>query len=112
VNAVKINYVEIGARIAARRKELFLTQEKLTEKIDMSINQLSNIENSHSVPTVETIIKLSEALKVTPDYFLLGLGKNIDKKATAAIAQKALLCTKKQQKLISEFITLLISENY
>jgi transcriptional regulator with XRE-family HTH domain len=110
VSAVKINYSEIGARIAARRKELFLTQEKLTEKIGMSVNQLSNIENSHSVPTVETIIKLSEALKVTPDYFLLGLGKDVDEKSI--IAQKAMLCTKKQLKLISVFISLLINENY
>jgi len=109
---MKINYIEIGARIAARRKELHLTQEKLTEKIDMSINQLSNIENSHSMPTVETIIKLCEALQVTPDYFLLGLGKNIHKKSISAIAQKAMLCTPKQQKLISEFISLLINENY
>ncbi|MCL2387322.1 MAG: helix-turn-helix domain-containing protein [Defluviitaleaceae bacterium] len=109
---MKISYIEIGARIAARRKELHMTQEKLTEKIGMSVNQLSNIENSHSVPTVETIIKLSEALCVTPDYFLLGLAKNVDKKSITAITQKAMLCTPKQQKLIGEFISLLINENY
>ena len=109
---MKIDYSEIGARIAARRKELHLTQEKLTDKVDMSINQLSNIENSHSMPTIETIIKLSEALKVTPDYFLLGLQKRTDKKLVDAIAQKVMLCSKKQQKLVNEFVSLLIKENY
>ena len=109
---MKMGFTEIGARIAARRKELHMTQEKLTDKIGMSLNQLSNIENSHSVPTVETILKLSEALKVTPDYFLLGISKSANDTDTESIAQKARLCTKKQQKLISEFISLLIKENY
>ena len=109
---MKAGFLEIGARIAARRKELHMTQEKLTDKIGMSLNQLSNIENSHSVPTVETIMKLSEALKVTPDYFLLGINKSIDDHEAASIAQKAMLCTKKQQKLVSEFISLLVRENY
>lgn len=109
---MKKGFLEIGARIAARRKELHMTQEKLTDKVGMSLNQLSNIENSHSVPTVETILKLSDALKVTPDYFLLGLNKGAHDKDSESIAQKAMLCTKKQQKLVSEFISLLIRENY
>ncbi|MCL2204548.1 MAG: helix-turn-helix domain-containing protein [Defluviitaleaceae bacterium] len=111
---MKITYFEIGARIAARRKELHMTQEKLTEKIDMSINQLSNLENSHSLPTIETLMKLCEALRVTPDYFLLGVshGKNTENQHISAITQKALLCTEKQQGLINAFISLLIAENY
>ncbi|MCL2188846.1 MAG: helix-turn-helix domain-containing protein [Defluviitaleaceae bacterium] len=111
---MKLNYIEIGARISSRRKELHMTQEKLTEKINMSINQLSNIENSHSLPTIETLMKLCEALRVTPDYFLLGVshGKSTEASSINAITQKALLCTEKQQGLINAFISLLIAENY
>ena len=109
---MKIDYIEIGARIAARRKELYMTQEKLTEKVGMSVNQLSNIENSHSMPTVETLLKISDALGATPDYFLLGIGRDSERIKSASIAQKAMLCTEKQQKLVGEFITLLIKENY
>lgn len=107
-----IDYTEIGQRIAARRKELNLTQEALTDSTGISTNQLSNIENNRSVPTVETIMKLSEVLKVTPDYFLLGILKSVDGEPIQAIAQKSLLCNEKQQKLIYEFISLLIRENY
>jgi len=57
-------------------------------------------------------LKLSEALKVTPDYFLLGIVKNVNEMPVSDIAQKALLCTDKQQKLVSEFISLLVKENY
>ena len=106
------NYYEIGKRIVTRRKELSLTQEAVTNLTNISTNQLSNLENNRSVPTVETIIKLSAALKVTPDYFLLGIIKSTDNESGADIAQKALLCTEKQKKLVSDFISLLIKENY
>ena len=109
---MEINYNDIGNRIAARRKELNLTQEAVTNLTNISTNQLSNLENNRSVPTVETILKLSEAFKVTPDYFLLGIVKSMDEKPVADIAQKALLCTDKQKRLILEFISLLIKENY
>lgn len=109
---MNINYNEIGNRIAARRKELGLTQENITNLTNISTNQLSNLENNHSIPTVETILKLSEVMKVTPDYFLLGIVKNVNEIPVSHIAQKALLCTDKQKKLVSEFISLLIKENY
>ncbi|MCL2013531.1 MAG: helix-turn-helix domain-containing protein [Oscillospiraceae bacterium] len=109
---MKIRYHEIGDRIAARRKELRFTQEAVTNLTNISINQLSNLENNRSVPTVETILKLSEALKVTPDYFLLGIVKSMDDAPVADIAQKSLLCTDKQKQLVLEFIALLIKENY
>ena len=109
---MEINYNEIGKRIFTRRKQLNLTQEAITNLSGIRTNQLSNLENNHSVPTVETILKLSETLKVTPDYFLLGISKSIDDVPIADIAQKALLCTEKQKRIISEFISLLIKENY
>ena len=109
---MQINYNEIGFRIAERRKELGLTQEAVMGIANISINQLSLIENNHSVPTIETILKLCEAFKVTPDYFLLGIVKDVDNKSTKAISQKALLCTEKQKKLVYEFISLLVKENY
>jgi transcriptional regulator with XRE-family HTH domain len=107
-----IDYNKIGERGAARRKELQMTQEMVTNLTDISTNQLSNIENNHSVPTIETIMKLCGALKVTPDYFLLGIAKETDSDPVKAISQKALLCTEKQQRLVYEFISLLIKENY
>ena len=109
---MKNNYSEIGKRIAARRKELNLTQEALTNLTDISVNQLSNLENNHSVPTVDTIIKLSDALRVTPDYFLLGVKKDTYGTSVDAIVNKSLLCTERQRKLIYEFISLLIKEKH
>ena len=58
------------------------------------------------------LLRLSEALKVTPDYFLLEIVKSMDEAPVADIAQKALLCTDKQKRLVAEFISLLIRDNY
>ena len=109
---MRIDYSEIGTRVYARRKELNLTQETLTNLTDISTNQISNIENNRSVPTIETILKLCSALNVTPDYFLLVIVKNTDREIYNAISQKALLCTRKQQELVYEFMSLLIKNNY
>ena len=109
---MKTNYKEIGNRIANRRRELSLTQETVTNMTNISTNQLSNLENNRCVPTVETILKLSEALGVTPDYFLLGIMKTMNEEPVADIARKALLCTDKQKRLVSEFMDLLVKENY
>ena len=111
---MNINYNEIGKRVSARRKELNFTQEVLAEMTDMSINQISNIENNKSVPSIETMLKFCEALKATPDYFLLGINKgyNVGEVIASATYQKIMLCTEKQRKIINDIITLVIKENY
>ena len=108
---LEIDYSEIGGRVLSRRKELKLTQEDLSKLTEISINQISNIENGHSVPTVDTIVKLSRALKTTPDYFLLGAAKSIDGATINRIAEKAMLGNDKQQNLIYEIISVLLKED-
>ena len=108
---MKIDNSEIGGRVLSRRKELRLTQEGLSELSGISKNQISNIENGHSTPTADSIVKLSKALEVTPDYFLLGAAKSIDGAAINRIAEKAKLVSDKQQNLIYEFITMLLKED-
>ena len=107
-----IEYNEIGKRIALRRKELNMTQETLTNLTDISTNQISNIENSRCIPTIETLLKLCDALDTTPNHLLLGAVKYADQSMISAISQTAMLCTEKHQKLIYDFISLLVNENY
>lgn len=67
-----IDYKEIGKRMAARRKELGLKQYQLCEMIDVNYKYVSNLETGRSAPSLEVIMRLCEALNVTPDYLLLG----------------------------------------
>lgn len=61
-----------GERLKARRSALGLTLAELGEATGMHLNGISKIENGlNPNPTWETIVKLCEALDVTPDYFYL-----------------------------------------
>lgn len=63
---------KIGARIARRRKELNLTQEQVAERMNASIQMLSNIERGKKAIKIENLLKLCSILKTSTDYLLTG----------------------------------------
>lgn len=69
---MKLDYSEIGKRIAQRRKELGLRQVQVCERAGINDKYLSCIERSTSIPSLEVIMKLALALDTTPDDFLIG----------------------------------------
>ena len=76
----KINYKEIGNRIRQRRRELKLTQEKLSEILEISPTYISEIERGTGISSLATITKLSKVLKLDLDYLVFGISDtNIDK---------------------------------
>ncbi len=54
----------IGARIKEIRNKKGLTQEQLSEKMEINPKYLSSIERGCENPTLNTLIKLSESLGV------------------------------------------------
>ncbi len=54
----------LGLRIKAIRKQKGLTQDKLAELIDRSTDAVSNLERGVSLPSFETLDRLSEKLEV------------------------------------------------
>jgi len=54
----------VGLRIKELRKSKGLSQEKLAEKVETSPNYLSRIERGTENPTLDMLIKLSNALDV------------------------------------------------
>lgn len=65
-----MNLSYLGERIRTRRKELGITIEQLAEKIDIGYNHLSNIERGKKTPSLETLIKIVNALDTTADIIL------------------------------------------
>lgn len=63
---------EMGERIAKRRKSLKFTQEFLAEKMNVSVQMISNLELGKKAIRPENLIKLSTALSVSTDYILTG----------------------------------------
>ena len=71
-----LDYVKIGNRIKIKRKEQKLTQEKLSEIIDVSPSYISEIERGTSISSLSTISKIAETLNTSLDYLVFGVTKN------------------------------------
>ena len=48
----------IGSRIMQRRKEKHIKQSEIAEMLNVSENQISNIENGKSFPRLQNFLKL------------------------------------------------------
>ncbi len=69
----ELNYKEIGKRIKIRRKEANLTQEKLSEIIDVSPSYISEIERGSSICSLATITNIADTINASLDYLVFGL---------------------------------------
>jgi transcriptional regulator with XRE-family HTH domain len=61
-----------GQRIQRLRTARGLTQDDLAKRISVSKSFLSEIENDHSIPGGEIVLRLADALGTTTDYVLRG----------------------------------------
>lgn len=102
-------YQEMGERIKIRRKELKMKQSELAEKLEISNNHMSSIENGRQKPSMDSFIRICTCLNVTPDFLLLGSmhAYNIP----LDITDKLRLCTQADIELAKEFIELLVKRN-
>lgn len=64
--------IEVGKRIAKRRKELGIKQNALAAKLNYNKNHLSGIEHGRISPSMDLFVALCKELDVTPDYLLEG----------------------------------------
>lgn len=77
---VTVNYEDVGNKIRERRNFLKVTQENLANDINISASFISDIENGRRKMSLETMIKISIALKTSLDYFVLDNVKDIKTK--------------------------------
>jgi len=105
-----IDYRLLGQRLAKIRKQRKLTQERLAEMTDLANNYISNIENGRSIPSLETLAKLCEALDVTPNEFLMGTVHDSETYCEQEIMDDYKKCTAHERRLVQKFIAMLIDE--
>ena len=61
--------VEMGERLAERRKQLGIRQSDLASKVGLSIQSISYAENGAKSLKPQNIVKLCEALDISADFF-------------------------------------------
>ena len=95
---MKLDYKEIGRRIAHRRKQLGLKQATVEEMADIGEKYLSCIERATSTPSTEV------ALDTTPDEFLVGTVRQQDE-AWRDVAELLRPLSPDQLSLAQSFLT-------
>lgn len=60
----------IGKNIRKYRVAKKLSQERLAEKVDLSVNYIGDIERGEKTPSLETFIAIANALEVSADMLL------------------------------------------
>lgn len=104
----KVDLSAIGERIQNQRLALGYTQQDVYEKLDISQNHYSRIENGHAGMSFDILLLLSEILDVSTDYILtgkIGAEDNIE----FLEQYKQLSC--KQRQYINEHMKLFLKSN-
>lgn len=63
---------EMGIRIKAAREKVGYTQEKFAEKIDRSVQYISDLERGKVGLSTQTLMSICNALYVSSDFILFG----------------------------------------
>lgn len=64
--------VAVGNRVREHRVAMRLTQEKVADKLDMSLRTVTDIERGVVGMSIETLLELCKILKASPDALLVG----------------------------------------
>lgn len=67
-----MNYKLLGQRLQECRIGQSISQEALAEMAGISVTYVSAIENARRHLSLVTLVNIANALKITPDYLLLG----------------------------------------
>lgn len=91
----------IGKRIRQYREEAELTQEELAELAELSTNYLSAVEREVKSPTIDTLVKIMNAIKVTPNEVMQDVIIADTKDSMSQLEERIKrLSLKKQQKVL------------
>ena len=66
-----MDYQKLGKRIRSLRAQEEMTQDQLGEAAGYTGTHIGQIENARTVPSLEAVVNISNALHATPDELLM-----------------------------------------
>ena len=99
-----LDYNVIGSRIKEARREKNLTQEALSEKLDVSVAFLSRVERGSSHINLKRLNQICDILDVSEGYILNGADNSQKNYLTKEISELLKKCPPEKQKLVYEVI--------
>lgn len=68
----ELDYIAIGDRIRKYREMSRMTQEQLSESCSLSTGYIGHLERGTRSPSLETLVKISQILRVSLDDLVFG----------------------------------------
>jgi len=68
----EIDYNSVGERIRNLRTSKNITQDQLSELLEINPSHLSNIERGRTKMSTDTLVNISRSLNVSIDYLIFG----------------------------------------
>lgn len=65
-----MDYKRIGLRIRNARRKKGISQERVCEMVGLSLSHMSNIETGNTKVSLQTLIRIANAIGVSVDEFL------------------------------------------
>ena len=100
----EINVI-LGENIRRERERAGYTQERLSEMIDMSTQNLSTVERGMAGVSLKMLRRICEALKVSADDLLFGQGEKSDGEA---LIRKLERLDARQMRIVQEVLSALL----
>ena len=105
-----LDYTIIGERLKKARTDKKLTQEKLAEKLDVSIAFLSRIERGNSHISLKRLSQICDILGVTEGFILNGASTESNNYLSNDLSLLLQNCSPEKQKLIYKISRVIVED--
>ncbi len=101
----------VGKRIQMVRKERGLTQEQLSQLVDLSPNYLSNIETGLKTPKLDTFVEIINALRCDANSLLADVVDATTAKESGQLSKALAELPASEQRRILKVVEVLVAES-
>ena len=103
--------VNYGQKLKKAREALGLTQEKVAEYLGLGPRYISDIERNKTKGSIDTLLKLCNAYKITPDIILYDLLDEDLKNNVSIYEEKFKKLSQRDKESILHFIEYFLSNH-
>ena len=101
------NNKDLGKTIKKLRKLHNISQERLADKANLTQQHISRIEQGTNTPSIETLIKLSEALRVSIDV-MVNTNDNVTNRRDIIMLEKIKILNENNKNKVLGYIDALL----
>lgn len=109
---MSIDYKLIGERIRKARKEKGITQEKLSEELDVTVAFISRLERGTATIKLKRLAQLCDILEVPIEHIITGTTVNAENYLDKELYEVLIQCTPAKQRLIYNIAKMVLSSNF